>query len=136
MALDTRAGRVLISNSADDTLYLLDARSGAVARAMALGNDAGDLQGAVAVDEGTSRAFVSGRNGTRVVDTGAGTIVRTLPASYQVAVDPGTRHVFLGQGGAPTLVDQLTFLVASTLHMRTGSPHTGPATVTMLTNAD
>ncbi len=136
MALDTRAGRVMISNSADDTLYLLDARSGAVVRAVALGTDAGDLQGAVAVDEGTSRAFVSGRNGTRVVDTRAGTIVRTLPASYQVAVDPGTRHVFLGQGGDPILVDQLTFRVASALHMRTASPRTGPATVTMLTNAD
>ncbi len=98
LALDTRAGRVVISNPADDTVYVLDARSGTVVRAVALGTDAGDLQGAVAVDEGTSRAFVSGRNGTRVVDTRTGAVMRTLPASYQGAVDPGTRasHSRLG----------------------------------------
>lgn len=113
LALDTRTGRVVISNPADDTVYVLDARSGTVVRAVALGTDAGDLQGAVAADEGTSRAFVSGRNGTRVVDTRTGAVMRTLPASYQVAVDPCTRHVFLGRGGSPTLAVVLATVLPS-----------------------
>jgi len=71
-----------------------------------VGNDPNDLQGPIAVDESAGQAFVSGMNGTRVVDTRRGILLATLAPSLAAVVDPASGQVFLGQLGAPSAGDQ------------------------------
>ena len=109
LAMDETAGRVFValtdftSQSALGTLWVLDATTGAVVRAVAAGRGAATL----AVDAPAHHLFVMSRGGdpvVRVLDTRTGAFVRSLTVGSGfglLAVDERRGHLFFFADGTP-----------------------------------
>ena len=128
LALDARAGHVFAVNyndgSGPGSIDVLDARSGALQRVIPIGM----FPHAMVVDERRGRAFVLNEaapwrrtgDSLSVVDTRAGREIRKVPlagASFTLAIDHATGHVFLDQpnGGPPSMPNgRLQILDATT----------------------
>ena len=76
LAVDPRSGHVFVANSADNTVTMLDARTGRVLRTTVVGSAPEQLQ----VNPHTAHAFVlSADDGSvSVLDTRSGAVLRTL----------------------------------------------------------
>lgn len=107
LAVDARAGRVLVTAYGDDMLRIYDARSLSLVRSLPLDTPTGPL----AVDEQSGRAFVvtGGGASLTVVDTRSGQMLRSLSANLAeqpaLAVDPGSNHVFVTTEDGVLLLD-------------------------------
>jgi DNA-binding beta-propeller fold protein YncE len=128
LAVDARAGHVFAVNyndgSGPGSINVLDARSGALQRVIPVGM----FPHAMVVDERRGRAFVLNEaaawrrtgDSLSVVDTRAGREIRKVPlagASFTLAIDHATGHVFLDQpnGGPPSMPNgRLQILDATT----------------------
>jgi hypothetical protein len=91
MAVDERSGHLFVTNSADNTVSMLDARTGRRLRTSAVGDDPDQLR----VNPRTERLFVlnAGAGSVSVIDATSGALLRTLtpPAAPVSAVGrPGS----------------------------------------------
>lgn len=110
MAVDARTNRAFVTNRTDDTVSMLDARSGAVLRTLPVGQ--GPLS--LAVDTRTRRVFVVNETAgsVSVLDARTGRRYRTVPVGairpqpeaaanpVDLAVDERWGHVFVLNEGA------------------------------------
>lgn len=107
--LDTRTDRVFVRSTAGPSL-LLDARTGAVVRTLALGPGVWNARDAQTVDQGSGRVYMlqeaardntgaaTGTGRVLVVDGAAGTLVRAIPVGLlptDIAVDGRSGRVFV-----------------------------------------
>jgi YVTN family beta-propeller protein len=129
--------RVFVVNAGDNSLSVLDTRTGAVLRTIPVGA----APAAVAVDEPSSRVFVAeaGANSVRVLDARTGATVRTVPvgaAPAAVAVDVPTARVFVANAGdnSVSLLDAHSGALLRTMHVGTG-PQGGPRAVAVAARA-
>lgn len=116
VAVDARTNRAFVSNVADHTVSVLDARSGAVLRTIALG---GHEPNTLAVDVRTGRVFVLSLPTwtADVLDAATGARLRTVALdTFDLAVDEPTGRV-LATGPDPSL----GFSTVSVLDGRTGT---------------
>jgi YVTN family beta-propeller protein len=95
LLVDEQTGRVLVVNQSGNTVSVVDARTGAVLRTVAVG----EYPDAAAVDEHSGRAFVGAFDGTvSVIDTRSGKLLRTTMVGGGVnalAVDQRAGHVIV-----------------------------------------
>src|SRR5438067_1266878 len=110
LAVHERTGRVFVTNALDDSLSLLDARSGRVLRTIPLGF----TPTALAVDEHTDRVFFLAEapgfqpfpTVVRLLDARAGTVLHTVPvglAATAIAVAERTGRAFAANSHESTL---------------------------------
>jgi YVTN family beta-propeller protein len=132
VAVAPRSGRVVVANSGDQTVSILDARSGSVLATVPLGH----APTAIALDEAHSRAFtlnssvISGTilpqgcqgapGSVSVLDLPSATLLGTTrvgPGAGVIAVDDHTGHVFVANPDDDTLsiLDSRTGYVRRTL---------------------
>jgi YVTN family beta-propeller protein len=108
VAVDVRANRAFVVNSGDNSVSLLDARSGSVLRTVPLRNGAvekrGDRSTTAVDDERTSRIFVVNQrtppanSSVSVLDARSGIVLRTTRVGLLAAVaavDGRTQRVFV-----------------------------------------
>jgi YVTN family beta-propeller protein len=108
VAVDVRANRAFVVNSGDNSVSLLDARSGSVLRTVPLRNGAveksGDRSTTAVDDERTSRIFVVNQrtppanSSVSVLDARSGIVLRTTRVGLfatAAAVDGRTQRVFV-----------------------------------------
>lgn len=114
-AVDERAGRVFVPNLVDDTISVLDARSGRVVRVLYVGH----RPDAIAVDDHTQRLLVASTADwtLTVLDVHTGRPLRTRILAVgdrpgQLAVDTRSGHAFVAGYGGQVV----------TLSARTGTP--------------
>jgi YVTN family beta-propeller protein len=131
VAVAEQIRRVYVANAGDNSLSVLDARTGAVLRTVPVGA----APAAVAVDEPTRRVFVAeaGANSVRVLDARTGATVRTVPvgtAPTALAVDVPTGRVFVANSGdnSVSLLDAHSGALRRTVVVGTG-PQGGPRAV-------
>ncbi len=135
VALDAHTGHAVVTNYADDTVSLLDARSGATLGTIPVGH----APISVAVNGRTGRAFIinAGDDSVSVLDLATGVVVQTLAlvpnpggvcAVAGLAVDEQSGHVFVaggpavgGQPGAVTMLDGRSGRVLHTASLGAGS---------------
>src|SRR5205823_4360999 len=92
MLVDERTDRVFVADPRDETMWVLDARSGALLRTVAIGYMPNGLRGVV--DPLTDRIFVWA-SGLRVLDAHSGAILRTIiNVGDMLAADEQTGRVF------------------------------------------
>jgi len=119
VTVDTHSGHTFVANYADNTVTMLATRSDTVLRTIPVGR--GPV--AVAVDEADHRSFVLNQldGSVSVLDTATGALLRTVSLAQgglvDLAVDEGTRHVFVVGGVGTTSVTGTVY----TLDARTGA---------------
>lgn len=107
IAVDERAGRVVVTNPRDGSVSVLDVSNGTLLQTIHVPGTIGAL-GAMAMDEQSGRAFVvNTSDGTvGVLDTRRGLLVRTVRvpaaialygANVSIAVDAGRNRIFIGR---------------------------------------
>jgi YVTN family beta-propeller protein len=89
VVVDPRSDHVFVANSADNTVTMLDARTGRVLQLIGVGGDPDQLQ----VNPRTERAFVlnEGDGSVSVLDTRSGALLRTLQLGLVPAPPPDLR---------------------------------------------
>jgi YVTN family beta-propeller protein len=106
IAVDPRSGHIFVANSADNTVTILDTRTGRVLDVIGVGDNPNQLQ----VNPRTARAFVfnAADGSVSVLDTRSGAVLRTLrlgpvpaPALDQ---QNGATFVFQGRTGGHSSV--------------------------------
>jgi YVTN family beta-propeller protein len=137
VAVGEQTNRVYVANAGDNSLSVLDARTGVVLRTVPVGA----APAAVAVDELTRRVFVAeaGANSVRVLDARTGATVRTVPvgtAPTALAVDVPTARVFVANSGddSVSLLDARSGALLRTIRVGTG-PQGGPRAVAVSARA-
>jgi len=107
VAVDARANRAFVVNSGENTVSVLDARTGLVTRTVHLGKTLASLNNSAylaAADEATGRVFVVAQghppaaSRVSVLDAATGRVLRTTTAgvfAMAVAVDELTNRVFV-----------------------------------------
>jgi YVTN family beta-propeller protein len=137
VAVAEQTQRVFVANAGDNSLSVLDARTGAVLRTVPVGA----VPAAVAVDEPTHRVFVAeaGANSVRVLDAHTAVTLRTVPvgaAPTALAVDVPTARVFVANSGnnSVSLLDAHSGALLRTVRVGTG-PQGGPRAVAVAARA-
>jgi serine/threonine-protein kinase len=102
VAVDPRTWHAFSANWGDDTVSMVDTRSGQILRTVHVGH----LPVAVAVDGATGKVFIAnnGAGAVSVLDAQSGALLRTVPVGphpAKVVVDERTSRVFVlhGRGG-------------------------------------
>lgn len=123
LALDQRNHHLFVA--CDDTVLMLDSRSGALLRTVhtALSTSGSPDPPSIAVDAQTARVFVSTLGERAMLDADSGAIVRSIPLAYayQIAVDERTNHAFFGvYDDRSAIVDARTGRIIGPLHITAG----------------
>ncbi len=134
VVVDARVGHAFVLGG-DDTVSMLDTRTGSVLRAVPVGKAAM----ALAVDERAGRVYVvnsymhSGGQGTvDVLDSASGRVLHTVPVGpvpYAVAVDEQAGHAFVlnANDGGVSMLDAVSGRVIKTIAVgANGAPMLGP----------
>lgn len=104
IAIDATTGHVYVTNSGDDTLAVIDHKSGSVLASLPTGHTPNQ----VAVNVGTGRVYVSNFDDASVtiVDGRAMSVVATLPVGgLGLALDAKTGRVFAAEGRRLAIID-------------------------------
>ncbi len=130
LVIDARRGRVVVASHIDRTVSVLDARTGRVARTVALGGPA-MTPDALAVDDATGQAIVvssglgsGSENGhVTVLDPGMGRVVSTTSVGghpWAVAVDERHGRAYLPGTTSTSIVATQSGAVAGVLDISAG----------------
>jgi YVTN family beta-propeller protein len=119
VAVDAHTNRAFVLNSRDNTVSVLDARSGTLLRTVALNRS----PETAIVATRTDRVFVLNDESdlVSVLDAARGTVLRTLSvASIDAAVDERSSHVFVAGDDALTMLDARSGRVLDTERLSAG----------------
>jgi YVTN family beta-propeller protein len=138
VAVAEQTHRVFVANAGDNSLSVLDTRTGAVLRTIPVGA----APAAVAVDEPARRVFVAtaGDNSVRVLDARTGATVHTASvgaAPTAIAVDIPTARVFVANArdNSVSLLDAHSGALVRTVRVGRG-PQGGPRAVAVATRTE